>query len=67
MEELIKYSNEGDLDQPEIHPKEETLCQICLKAPKAYKCPRCSLFTCSLECCKEHKKRVIELSRVIKT
>ena len=30
-------------------------CAICLLNDHKYKCPRCSLKTCSLECCKKHK------------
>jgi hypothetical protein len=30
-------------------------CQVCGKEERKYKCPRCSLFSCSLACCKKHK------------
>lgn len=31
------------------------LCEICQARQRQYKCPRCGVFTCSLECCKRHK------------
>lgn len=31
------------------------LCEICQERQRQYKCPRCAVFTCSLECCKRHK------------
>ncbi len=34
----------------------EVLCMICNEIPKKYKCPRCSILTCSLNCVKIHKK-----------
>ena len=34
---------------------ELSLCMMCGKNPKNYKCPRCSIFTCSLTCCRQHK------------
>jgi hypothetical protein len=35
----------------------EVLCEMCKSVPRIYKCPRCSVVTCSLECCKQHKSR----------
>jgi hypothetical protein len=32
-----------------------TKCEICLNNDHKYKCPRCSMKTCSLACCKTHK------------
>lgn len=32
------------------------VCGICFKEPSKYKCPSCSMQTCSLECVKLHKK-----------
>lgn len=32
------------------------ICGICSKEPSKYKCPSCSIQTCSLECVKLHKK-----------
>jgi hypothetical protein len=31
------------------------LCDMCCLNARLYKCPRCSIFTCSLVCCKKHK------------
>ncbi len=33
----------------------EKKCEICEKNQRLYKCPRCSIFSCSLECCRRHK------------
>jgi len=30
-------------------------CQICKKSPSLYRCPRCFIRTCSLQCCTYHK------------
>jgi hypothetical protein len=35
--------------------EEHTVCEVCKEKEKRYKCPRCSLFTCSLDCCVKHK------------
>ena len=35
------------------------LCEICNKQPRVYKCPRCAMFTCSLQCVRDHKLKVI--------
>ena len=32
-------------------------CEICREGPSLYRCPRCSICTCSLQCCTAHKKR----------
>ena len=34
-----------------------TLCPICYTSPPKYRCPRCSMQTCSLECSQAHKLR----------
>lgn len=44
----------GDADQGDTAM--EVLCMICNEIPKKYKCPRCSVLTCSLNCVKIHKK-----------
>ncbi|KAG1369839.1 Box C/D snoRNA protein 1 [Cocos nucifera] len=38
-------------------PKKPTLCEECGSNPWKYRCPRCSLLTCSLPCVKSHKQR----------
>lgn len=37
--------------------KKSSLCQECSENIFRYQCPRCSLRTCSLRCCKAHKER----------
>jgi hypothetical protein len=44
--ENVKIAKADDLKEP---------CAICKEAPSIYKCPRCSILTCSLTCCKKHK------------
>lgn len=34
-----------------------TLCPVCYISPPKYRCPRCSMRTCSLECSQTHKLR----------
>ncbi len=31
------------------------LCEVCREVERKYKCPKCSTFSCSLECCRKHK------------
>jgi len=33
-------------------------CSVCKDNQGLYCCPRCSIFTCSLECCLKHKLEV---------
>lgn len=33
-------------------------CEVCSDAEGIYKCPACSMFTCSLKCCLQHKAEV---------
>lgn len=52
MDFVSGYESDGASDhedQPIIK------CMICNIHPKAYKCPRCHILTCSLVCCKTHK------------
>ncbi|XP_067936276.1 zinc finger HIT domain-containing protein 3-like isoform X2 [Watersipora subatra] len=35
--------------------EQKTLCQVCSKVEKKYKCPKCNIYYCSLGCYKEHK------------
>ncbi|XP_057978732.1 uncharacterized protein LOC131165085 isoform X1 [Malania oleifera] len=39
------------------NPKESAVCEQCKSNPSKYKCPGCSLRTCSLACVKAHKQR----------
>lgn len=52
------HSNLGTILIMEELPVEEEMCDICSDGPRLYKCPRCSIFTCSLTCCKQHKSKV---------
>ena len=50
-------SAEDAYDDPiEVDSSQVPKCHICNEADRMYKCPRCSTFTCSLECCKKHKQ-----------
>ena len=40
----------------EISAAYHRMCEVCCADEGRYKCPRCSMFTCSLSCCKQHKK-----------
>ena len=56
MDFLSSYESDDD----EINDHEEGVplslkCMICNIKPKAYKCPRCHVLSCSLWCCKAHK------------
>lgn len=33
-------------------------CEVCQEAEKRYKCPRCGILTCSVDCVKKHKYQV---------
>ncbi|KAG4305357.1 hypothetical protein PORY_001527 [Pneumocystis oryctolagi] len=45
-----------DLSLKHLKMKSEK-CIICLTSPPKYRCPRCHIETCSMECSVEHKKR----------
>jgi hypothetical protein len=58
-------NNYGDLDSnsydeissddQSVENSLEKLCEICKINVRLYKCPKCSTFSCSLKCCKQHK------------
>ena len=54
MDNILQYagSDESDIDEEDV----ATMCMICQKLPKRYKCPRCNCMTCSLDCCNHHKR-----------
>ena len=59
---LINDRCESDFSErkPEMStalPVLTTLCPICYNSPPKYRCPRCSMRTCSLECSQAHKLR----------
>lgn len=35
-----------------------TSCEVCNVAVSLYRCPKCSMRTCSLQCCKIHKEKI---------
>lgn len=43
------------VDDEEVAEKKANMCEICLKNESKYKCPRCLMKTCSLNCCRQHK------------
>jgi len=47
----------GPLKMSSTLPVLTTLCPICYTSPPKYRCPRCSMRTCSLECTQAHKVR----------
>lgn len=53
---LNENKNETENDQESAVKHQATQCEICLKMQSKYKCPRCSLKTCSLDCCRKHKE-----------
>lgn len=58
MDTIFQYSDYDSDDNGEIvtsSAQELVFCMICEVNPKQYKCPACSMLTCSLACCKQHK------------
>lgn len=58
MELILDYNaaeSESDEDDVMQHESDAILCMVCESATRRYKCPRCSIMTCSLECCRQHK------------
>lgn len=60
MDFLTSYIDNEDIDDDGGMHTDDTItatvmCMVCDAVPKQYKCPRCSIFTCSLICCKKHK------------
>lgn len=53
--DLIRCYEESDSESDSDSHSQQIKCMICGVADKQYKCPRCSVFTCSLACCKDHK------------
>lgn len=51
MEFLSGYSSNEDTEEPD----NVVYCGMCKVKRASYKCPRCSLVSCSLTCCKNHK------------
>ncbi|CAL2045165.1 unnamed protein product [Caenorhabditis brenneri] len=51
--EKEKIQNQGENSDVTVDPK---LCRVCLKNEHKYRCPRCDLRSCSLDCSKRHKE-----------
>ena len=51
MDFLTGYASDDEI----LEPQQILLCGICEKNKFNYKCPRCYMLTCSLDCCKQHK------------
>ncbi|CAL9131684.1 unnamed protein product [Musa acuminata var. zebrina] len=47
----------GPESPPNPNPKRSSLCVECGSNPWKYRCPGCSILTCSLPCVKSHKER----------
>ena len=45
-------------DEMDVEETTNLVCEMCSEGQRLYKCPRCSLFTCSLKCCNDHKVKV---------
>lgn len=54
MNENEMNLNQDDNDIVPERPTREK-CEVCNQAEHKYKCPNCSMKTCSLQCCKQHK------------
>lgn len=56
---MEKIQHEEDEKEPDKNPKliEAIKCEICLKNLAKYKCPACSVKTCSLKCVNAHKEK----------
>lgn len=56
MDAILQYDDDSG-EEEVFHPNDihHTKCMVCSQAVKQYKCPACSIFTCSLMCCKKHK------------
>lgn len=49
-------SEENETEGMEVITSVETApCDVCKSNPRVYKCPRCAAYSCSLECCRQHK------------
>ena len=52
-------------DEMDVEETSNLVCEMCSEGQRLYKCPRCSLFTCSLKCCNDHKVKVIIICLII--
>ncbi|CAO4379787.1 unnamed protein product [Caenorhabditis nigoni] len=51
-QKIAEQKKEETVPEVAVDPK---LCKVCLKNEHKYRCPRCELRTCSLDCSKKHK------------
>ncbi|CAO3630937.1 unnamed protein product [Cunninghamella blakesleeana] len=52
----METTNEIDILASTINKKDDdNICQVCQSQASKYKCPRCQLRTCSVNCVKQHK------------
>jgi hypothetical protein len=49
--------NKNDVAESDGLTTDRQLCEECNEQVSLYQCPGCSIRTCSLQCCKAHKKR----------
>lgn len=54
---LSQMEGQAEQDSNRGIAKGPTLCEECKSNPSKYKCPGCSIHSCSLPCVKSHKKR----------
>ena len=60
MNYLSAYGEDDILEicETEVETEEiliSKLCDVCKSNERIYKCPRCAVFSCSLDCCRKHK------------
>lgn len=53
---MVEENEEAANSRNCSNPKEATLCEECKSNPSKYKCPGCSVRSCSLHCVKAHKQ-----------
>jgi hypothetical protein len=53
-ESLVVMTAGGESSSMPV-PLPVPMCAMCQIRPRQYKCPRCDVLTCSLDCCKRHK------------
>lgn len=56
-------AEDEDTSEAEAKRAPVPLCELCKERERLYCCPRCSVKTCSLACCKAHKKQVRQRGR----
>lgn len=54
---LLQTKEQAEKVSVRSNPKVPILCEECKSSPSKYKCPGCSIQSCSLPCVKSHKER----------